>query len=124
MTTLTESNDNDRPRVLEIFNSVGRTVTVEEKLFDVCTALAGSGPAFVFAILDAFSLGAVSMGLPRSTALLLAAQSMSFMLWRTKVVHDLVIVLLQRSRAPLAWYWNLRSILRLSGMKLRVRLCL
>jgi pyrroline-5-carboxylate reductase len=59
-----------------IFNSVGRAVIVEEKLMDAVTGISGSGPAYMFMILDALSDAGVKAGLPRPVALELAAQTM------------------------------------------------
>jgi pyrroline-5-carboxylate reductase len=58
-----------------IFNSVGRAMIVEEKLMDAVTGLSGSGPAYVFLIIDALSDAGVKSGLPRQLALELAAQT-------------------------------------------------
>ncbi|EEH35793.1 pyrroline-5-carboxylate reductase [Paracoccidioides lutzii Pb01] len=59
-----------------IFSRVGRVVTLPPSMMDVCTSLAGSGPAFAALIMEAMADGAVSMGLPRAEAQMMAAQVM------------------------------------------------
>ncbi|HEY0796915.1 MAG TPA: pyrroline-5-carboxylate reductase [Acidisarcina sp.] len=58
-----------------IFATVGRTVVVEEKHMDAVTGLSGSGPAYVYIILEALAEAGVKVGLPRDVATLLAAQT-------------------------------------------------
>ena len=58
------------------FDTVGRTVLVEEKHMDAVTGLSASGPAFVYIILESLAEGGVKMGLPRDIATLLAAQTL------------------------------------------------
>jgi pyrroline-5-carboxylate reductase len=58
-----------------IFQTVGRTVVVEEKHMDAVTGLSGSGPAFLYIIIEALAEAGVNVGLPRDVATLLAAQT-------------------------------------------------
>ncbi len=58
-----------------LFDSVGMTVTVEEKRMDAVTGLSASGPAFIYIILESLAEGGVKVGLPRDVATLLAAQT-------------------------------------------------
>jgi pyrroline-5-carboxylate reductase len=58
-----------------IFATVGRTVVVDEKHMDAVTGLSGSGPAFIYIILEALAEAGVNVGLPRDIATLLAAQT-------------------------------------------------
>ena len=58
-----------------IFETVGRTVVVDEKLMDAVTGLSASGPAFIYIILESLAEAGVKVGLPRDIATLLAAQT-------------------------------------------------
>ena len=61
---------------LSIFNSVGKTVFLRENyLMDAITGLSGSGPAYIFIIVDALADAGVKMGLSRKDAQFLAAQT-------------------------------------------------
>ena len=75
VSTLDENQPLDRCIILNIFSSIGRCRFLDEKHFDACTALGGSGPAFAAIFLEAMADGGVMMGLPRAEALELAAQS-------------------------------------------------
>jgi len=77
VSTLDENQPLDRSIILNIFSSIGRCRFLDEKHFDACTALGGSGPAFAAIFLEAMADGGVMMGLPRAEALELAAQSES-----------------------------------------------
>ena len=58
-----------------IFETVGRTVTVDEKHMDAVTGLSGSGPAYLYIIIEALAEAGVKVGLPRDIATELAAQT-------------------------------------------------
>ena len=58
-----------------IFETVGRTVTVEEKHMDAVTGLSGSGPAYIYIIIEALAEAGVKVGLSREIATQLAAQT-------------------------------------------------
>ena len=59
-----------------IFDSVGKTVYIEENiLMDAITGLSGSGPSYIFVIVDALADAGVKMGLSRQDALLLSSQT-------------------------------------------------
>ncbi|KAG1891224.1 putative delta 1-pyrroline-5-carboxylate reductase [Suillus subluteus] len=73
---ISEEAELDRSIILNIFSSIGRCRFLEEKNFDACTALSGSGPAFACIFLEAMADGGVMMGLPRAEALELAAQTL------------------------------------------------
>ncbi|MBI5249617.1 MAG: pyrroline-5-carboxylate reductase, partial [Desulfomonile tiedjei] len=63
-----DANEQDLDIILDLFSSVGFAVAVDEKLMNVVTALSGSGPGYLFAMMEAFTDGAVCMGLDRPTA--------------------------------------------------------
>ena len=58
-----------------IFETVGRTVTVDEKHMDAVTGLSASGPAYIYIIIEALAEAGVKVGLSRDVATQLAAQT-------------------------------------------------
>ncbi|NTV02354.1 MAG: pyrroline-5-carboxylate reductase [Chlorobiaceae bacterium] len=59
-----------------LFSAIGRTAVVGETGMDAATAVSGSGPAYMFRIIDALAEGGAACGLNRETSILLAAQTM------------------------------------------------
>ncbi|KAJ8674873.1 hypothetical protein QAD02_010659 [Eretmocerus hayati] len=59
----------------ELFSAVGLCEEVPESMINPITALAGSGPAYVYMMIEAMADGAVKMGLPRDLAYRLASQT-------------------------------------------------
>ena len=70
-----EISEADTELVQGLLQSVGLVVEVSENQLDAVTGLSGSGPAFIFTVIDALSDGGVRMGLARDVATKLAAQT-------------------------------------------------
>lgn len=71
----TNANEEHLGKAKQIFQAVGKAIVLQEKLMDVVTALSGSGPAFVFLMIEAFADAGVQLGLSRSDASLMATQT-------------------------------------------------
>jgi len=71
----TDADKNDLKMAHFLFSSVGKTVDVTEKQIDAVTGLSGSGPAYIFMIIEALADGGVKMGLSRDVANTLSIQT-------------------------------------------------
>jgi pyrroline-5-carboxylate reductase len=70
------ADDEDVALAMTIFNSVGQSIFLKENyLMDAITGLSGSGPAYIFLIVDALADAGVKVGLSRNDALFLASQT-------------------------------------------------
>jgi len=70
------ASEEDIKLAMTIFNSIGKTVFIPENyLMDAITGLSGSGPAYIFLIVEAMADAGVKVGLSRQEALFLSAQT-------------------------------------------------
>ena len=67
--------DEQADLALKLMQSVGVCVVVQEKLLDAVTGVSGSGPAYIYQVIEAMSDGGVLCGLPRDVSTKLAAQT-------------------------------------------------
>jgi pyrroline-5-carboxylate reductase len=69
------TTDEDLNLAKRIFGAIGVVVEVKEEQIDAVTALSGSGPAFIYTVVEALAAGGTKMGLPDDVALKLAIQT-------------------------------------------------
>lgn len=87
------ASDVDKEIAMKILGAVGEVEVVPEELMDVVTGLSGSGPAYIYMIIEALTDGGVMMGLPRNIATRLATQTVlgSAKLVRETNIHPAVL---------------------------------
>lgn len=73
----THATEADAEIAEKLLGAVGTVSRVPEKLIDAVTGVSGSGPAYIYTVIEALADGGVLMGLPKADALLLAAQTVS-----------------------------------------------
>lgn len=71
----TDLTDEEKAFAEELFGALGIFEWMPEHLIDTATGLSGAGPAYVYMFIEALADGGVLEGLPRTTALRLAAQT-------------------------------------------------
>lgn len=69
------TNPDDLARARAVFDAVGVTVEVNEDQIDAVTGLSGSGPAFVYTVIEALAEGGIKTGLPSDIAAVLATHT-------------------------------------------------
>jgi len=70
-----DASEGDGQQVRQILERVGRAYEVDETMLDAVTGLSGSGPAFVYRMIETMAEGGRAGGLPEELALELAAQT-------------------------------------------------
>ncbi len=61
--------------VIDTLNCIGKVIQLDEKYLNLATGLVGSGPAYIFLIIDALADAGVRLGLPKDISTILAAQT-------------------------------------------------
>ncbi|MFC1883234.1 pyrroline-5-carboxylate reductase [Thermodesulfobacteriota bacterium] len=84
----------------KIFDSVGETVTVDESMMDAVTALSGSGPGYVFRIMESMVEAGTKVGLERKIALDLVIQTFLGAAHLAKVSDESLSTLRERVTSP------------------------
>lgn len=73
-----ETTEQDKERTRAILGAIGKQIFVaDEKFIDMATAVSGSGPAYIFLIIESFVDAAVRIGLPRDMALEMVTETIS-----------------------------------------------
>jgi len=70
-----DATDDDLAVAEAVFSCIGKVYPVQEKMLNAVTGLSGSGPAYIFLVIEALSDGGVAAGLPRKLSLDLAVQT-------------------------------------------------
>jgi pyrroline-5-carboxylate reductase len=69
------TTDEQLNTVTDVLSSIGKVMKLEEKYLNLATGLVGSGPAYIFLIIDALADAGVRLGLPKDISTILAAQT-------------------------------------------------
>jgi pyrroline-5-carboxylate reductase len=69
------TTDEQLNTVTNVLNSIGKVMKLEEKYLNLATGLVGSGPAYIFLVIEALADAGVRLGLPKEISITLAAQT-------------------------------------------------
>jgi pyrroline-5-carboxylate reductase len=94
------ATEKDGQLMSRLLGAVGIAFAVDEKLLDAVTGLSGSGPAFVYVVIEAMSDAGVKMGLGRDVAMALAAQTVLGAAAMVLETHEHPAVLKDRVASP------------------------
>ena len=83
-----------------LLRSCGKVVRVEEKHQDAVTAISGSGPAYIFYVVEAMIEAGVVLGLPRATSSELVVQTLFGAATMLKETGEHPTVLRERVSSP------------------------
>jgi pyrroline-5-carboxylate reductase len=83
-----------------LLSSCGKVVRLEEKHLDAVTAISGSGPAYIFYVVEAMIEAGVVLGLPRATATELVVQTLYGAATMLKETHEHPTVLREQVSSP------------------------
>ncbi len=87
-TATPETGEQQKSRVRTILAAMGREIYVaEEKYVDMATAVSGSGPAYVFLIIEALTDAAVHIGFPRDVAEQLVLETVAGSTYAVEAMH-------------------------------------
>jgi pyrroline-5-carboxylate reductase len=96
----THCDDDHLHEAEELLRSVGRVVHVPEYQLDAVTAISGSGPAYLFFVVEAMIEAGVHLGLPRTTASELVVQTVVGSAKMLRETGEHPIVLRERVTSP------------------------
>lgn len=69
------SDNEEKNSIKKVLESTGKIIEIDEKYMDIVTAVSGSGPAYVFLLINSLAEGGVKLGLPKQVALELAVET-------------------------------------------------
>lgn len=68
-------DEKEKDEVLKVLGSCGLVLEIEEEKLDAITAISGSGPAYIFLLINALADGGVRLGLSKAEAIKVASQT-------------------------------------------------